>query len=311
MPGQLEGKTALITGAARGQGRSHAVRLAQEGANIIALDICRQIESVAYPMGTADDLRQTTAAVENLGRSIVAREVDVRDLSALRTAVSEGIAELGSVDIVLANAGIGMMSPDIDDARAFRDQMEVNLFGVWNTVQAAAPAMIEQGTGGAIVLTGSTLGLVGRGGDGTGGSDGYCASKPRHRGAWAHVVALACSPQYSCQLRAPDWREYTDGRQRRGREAVCGLPDIERSRRGQPLECRVDRSCRRQQRDSLAGFGSGSIRHRYRVAGRRRVHGQIDAGYTGRVAVDQSTVGAHCTPLMCPPPSTKRVLPVT
>lgn len=79
MPGQLEGKTALITGAARGQGRSHAVRLAQEGANIIALDICRQIESVAYPMGTADDLRQTTAAVENLGRSIVAREVDVRD----------------------------------------------------------------------------------------------------------------------------------------------------------------------------------------------------------------------------------------
>ena len=192
MPGQLEGKTALITGAARGQGRSHAVRLAQEGANIIALDICRQIESVAYPMGTADDLRQTTAAVENLGRSIVAREVDVRDLSALRTAVSEGIAELGSVDIVLANAGIGMMSPDIDDARAFRDQMEVNLFGVWNTVQAAAPAMIEQGTGGAIVLTGSTLGLVGRGGDGTGGSDGYCASKHAIVGlgrTWSHWLA--------------------------------------------------------------------------------------------------------------------------
>ncbi|MEH0352953.1 mycofactocin-coupled SDR family oxidoreductase [Rhodococcus qingshengii] len=192
MPGQLEGKTALITGAARGQGRSHAVRLAQEGANIIALDICRQIESVAYPMGTADDLRQTTAAVENLGRSIVAREVDVRDLSALRTAVSEGIAELGSVDIVLANAGIGMMSPDIDDARAFRDQMEVNLFGVWNTVQAAAPAMIAQGTGGAIVLTGSTLGLVGRGGDGTGGSDGYCASKHAIVGlgrTWSHWLA--------------------------------------------------------------------------------------------------------------------------
>ena len=311
MPGQLEGKTALITGAARGQGRSHAVRLAQEGANIIALDICRQIESVAYPMGTADDLRQTTAAVENLGRSIVAREVDVRDLSALRTAVSEGIAELGSVDIVLANAGIGMMSPDIDDARAFRDQMEVNLFGVWNTVQAAAPAMIEQGTGGAIVLTGSTLGLVGRGGDGTGGSDGYCASKHAIVGlgrTWSHWLA-----PHNIRVNSvhPTGANYTDGRQRRGREAVCGLPDIERSRRGQPLECRVDRSCRRQQRDSLAGFGSGSIRHRYRVAGRRRVHGQIDAGYTGRVAVDQSTVGAHCTPLMCPPPSTKRVLPVT
>ncbi|MFJ6257636.1 mycofactocin-coupled SDR family oxidoreductase [Rhodococcus erythropolis] len=192
MPGQLEGKTALITGAARGQGRSHAVRLAQEGADIIALDICRQIESVAYPMGTAEDLRQTAAMIGALGRNAVAREVDVRDLPALGAAVAEGIAVLGSLDIVLANAGIGMMSPDIDDARAFRDQMEVNLFGVWNTVQAAAPAMIEQGTGGAIVLTGSTLGLVGRGGDGTGGSDGYCASKHAIVGlgrTWAHWLA--------------------------------------------------------------------------------------------------------------------------
>jgi SDR family mycofactocin-dependent oxidoreductase len=192
MTAQLEGKVALITGAARGQGRSHAVRLAEEGADIVAVDICRQIDSVAYPLATPDDLAQTVREVEGFGRRIVVARADVRDSAALRGAVADGVAQLGGIDIVVANAGIGMMSEDLDEERAFRDQIEVNLFGVWNTVQAAAPVMIEQGRGGAIVLTGSTLGLVGRGGDGTGGSDGYCASKHAIVGlgrTWAHWLA--------------------------------------------------------------------------------------------------------------------------
>ena len=192
MTGRLDDKVALITGAARGQGRSHAVRLAQVGADVIAVDICRQIDSVAYPMATKDDLARTVSEVEALDRRIVAVEADVRDAAALRDAVADGVAQLGTLDIVVANAGIGLMSEEVDDEHAFRDQIEVNLFGVWNTVQAAAPVMIEQGRGGAIVLTGSTLGLVGHGGDGTGGSDGYCASKHAIVGlgrTWAHWLA--------------------------------------------------------------------------------------------------------------------------
>jgi NAD(P)-dependent dehydrogenase (short-subunit alcohol dehydrogenase family) len=108
--GRLEGKVAFITGAARGQGRSHAVRLAQEGADIIAVDICRQIDTVPYPMATPQDLDQTVKEVEALDRRIVARQADVRDEAGLRAAFDAGVAELGPVDIVLANAGIAPMS---------------------------------------------------------------------------------------------------------------------------------------------------------------------------------------------------------
>jgi NAD(P)-dependent dehydrogenase (short-subunit alcohol dehydrogenase family) len=111
MAGRLDGKVALITGAARGQGRSHAVRLAQDGADVIAVDICRQIDSVAYPLATPADLTRTVAEVEALGRRIVAAEADVRDAAALRAAVARGAVRLGSLDIVVANAGIGMMPP--------------------------------------------------------------------------------------------------------------------------------------------------------------------------------------------------------
>ena len=110
MAGRLEGKVAFITGAARGQGRSHAVRLAQEGADIIAVDICRQIDTVPYPMATPQDLDQTVKEVEALDRRIVARQADVRDEAGLRAAFDAGVAELGPVDIVLANAGIAPMS---------------------------------------------------------------------------------------------------------------------------------------------------------------------------------------------------------
>jgi SDR family mycofactocin-dependent oxidoreductase len=160
--GKLDGRVAFITGAARGQGRSHAVRLAQEGADIIAVDICAQIGSVSYPMSSADDLEQTVKAVEAEDRNIVARRVDVRDVAALRQAFDEGTAELGGVDIVLANAGIGVGGRETGD-QDWDDMIAVNLTGVWNTGRVAMPSMIERGRGGSIVLTSSTCGLVGVG----------------------------------------------------------------------------------------------------------------------------------------------------
>jgi len=165
--GKLDGKVAFITGAARGQGRSHAVRLASEGADVIAVDICRPLDTVRYPMSTPADLARTVSEVEALDRRIVAVQADVRDGKALRAAVEEGVAQLGSVDIVLANAGVAALgNTDSDDEEIFRETIDVDLTGVWNTVRAAAPTMIDQGRGGAIVLTSSTQGLTGRGGDG-------------------------------------------------------------------------------------------------------------------------------------------------
>jgi SDR family mycofactocin-dependent oxidoreductase len=176
--GKLEGKVAFITGAARGQGRSHAIRLAKEGADIIAVDICNQIKTVAYPMSTLEDLAQTVKEVEALGRKILATQADVRDLEALTAAVTVGVDELGPVGIIIANAGIAPMgAPNPDHEQTFRDTIDVNLGGVRNAVHAAVPSMIEAGRGGAIVLTSSTQGLSGRGGDGQGATDGYTASK--------------------------------------------------------------------------------------------------------------------------------------
>lgn len=177
--GKLDGKVAFITGAARGQGRSHAIRLAQEGADIIAVDICRDLPTVPYPMGTAADLAETVEAIESLDRRVVTAEVDVRDPAALKAALAQGVAELGGVDIVLPNAGI---LGDLGDASSdqdlyFREVVDINLTGVWNTISAAAPIMIEQGRGGAMVLTSSTQGLTGRGGNGSGALSGYCAAK--------------------------------------------------------------------------------------------------------------------------------------
>jgi SDR family mycofactocin-dependent oxidoreductase len=160
--GRVEGKVAFITGAARGQGRSHALRLAQEGADIIAVDICDQIETVPYGMATPDDLRETVKQVENLDRRIVSRQADVRDLGALESVVAEGIAEFGRLDIVCANAGIGSVARCWEfTERQWQDTLDVNLTGVWKTVRAAIPVMIEQGSGGSIILTSSSAGLVG------------------------------------------------------------------------------------------------------------------------------------------------------
>ena len=176
--GMLDGKVAFVTGAARGQGRSHAVRLAEEGADIVAIDLCGQIDTVPYPLGTAEDLDETARGVEQLGRRIVARTADVRDASGLEKVVVEATAELGPIDIVVANAGIaapGVADPDSD--AVFRDIVDVNLVGVWNTVVAVAPGMRAARRGGSIVLVSSTQGLKGVGGDGSAAQSAYAASK--------------------------------------------------------------------------------------------------------------------------------------
>lgn len=171
--GALTGKTVFITGAARGQGRAHAVRLAAEGADIIAVDLCRQIASVPYPMATPDDMATTVALVEDAGGRIVAAEADVRERDSLKTALRAGTEALGDrLDIVIANAGIAPMADD----GAWQDVIDVNLTGVYHTVDVAMRPMIKFGNGGSIVLTSSVAGLVGIGAP-MAGSIGYVAAK--------------------------------------------------------------------------------------------------------------------------------------
>ncbi|MET7769461.1 mycofactocin-coupled SDR family oxidoreductase [Nocardia sp. NPDC005366] len=156
----LEGKVALITGGARGQGRSHAVRLASEGADIIALDICADIDTMDYPNATPADLEETVDQVKALGRRIVAVETDVRDAAATRAAVDHGYETFGRIDIVLSNAGIVRLSDGPDDyAQMWQDVMSTNLSGGFHVVTAALPHLISGGRGGSIVFTGSTAGV--------------------------------------------------------------------------------------------------------------------------------------------------------
>jgi SDR family mycofactocin-dependent oxidoreductase len=171
--GQLRGKVAFITGAARGQGRAHAVKLASDGADIIAVDLCDQIASVPYPMATPDDLAATVKLVEDTGARIAARAADVRDRASLGTALQAGLDTFGRLDIVVANAGIAPMQAGED---GWRDVIDVNLTGAHNTVEAALPTMIEQGDGGSIVLISSAAGLSGIG-SADAGSIGYAAAK--------------------------------------------------------------------------------------------------------------------------------------
>jgi len=167
MTGRVAGKVALITGAARGQGRSHALRLAEEGADIIALDICRQIESVPYPLATPEDLEETGRQVKEIGVNVVTREVDVRDGEALASAVNDGVAQLGRLDIVIANAGILSVGASFElSEQAWSQMIDTNLSGVWRTTKAAVPHLIAGGNGGSIILTSSVAGLIGQPGIG-------------------------------------------------------------------------------------------------------------------------------------------------
>jgi (+)-trans-carveol dehydrogenase len=159
--GRVEGKVAFVTGAARGQGRSHAIRLAEEGADIIAVDITGQIDSVPYAMSTPDDLAQTVKEVEALDRRIVAVTADVRNYGALKAAVDEGVAQLGKLDIVSANAGIASFGTAADlEEEVWQDMLDVNLTGVWHTAKATIPHLRANG-GGSIILTSSAAGLKG------------------------------------------------------------------------------------------------------------------------------------------------------
>ncbi len=180
---RLLGKVAFITGAARGQGRSHAVRLAQEGADIVAVDIAGQISTVPYPMGTSADLEETAAMVEGAGARCLSVVADVRDIHAMDRAVKETFSVFGRLDIVVANAGIlpfgdgprGAESLE-ESSERWTDAVGVMMTGVYNTLRVVQQPLIDQGEGGSIVITSSTAGLSGMH-DGSGGSAGYCAAK--------------------------------------------------------------------------------------------------------------------------------------
>ncbi len=162
MGGRLEGKVAFITGAARGQGRSHAVRLAEEGADIIAVDICKQMRTESLiPLASSEDLAETADLVKGLNRRVVTAEVDVRDYDALKAAVDSGVEQLGRLDIIVANAGIGNGGQTLDQTSEddWNDMIDVNLSGVWKSVKAAVPHILSGGRGGSIILTSSVGGL--------------------------------------------------------------------------------------------------------------------------------------------------------
>ena len=159
---RFEDRVVFITGAARGQGRSHAVRFAAEGADVIAVDICEQLETIDYPMATEDDLAETVRLVEEQGRRIHARKADVRDLDLLTRVVQDGVAALGRLDVAVANAGVAGGAGILEmTAEEWRQTVDVDQTGVWNTCKAAVPHILEAQRGGAIILTSSELGLRG------------------------------------------------------------------------------------------------------------------------------------------------------
>lgn len=176
--GDFDNTVAVITGAARGQGRSHAVALAEQGADIIAVDICADLEPIPYALGTESELAETVQLVQAAGRKAVTVAADVRDLQALRAGVQRGVDELGDIDVVVANAGvvaIGVTDPGSEPV--FNTIVDTNLKGVWHTLLATVPSIVRKGRGGSVVLVSSSQGLTGRGGDGSAAMFAYAASK--------------------------------------------------------------------------------------------------------------------------------------
>lgn len=160
--GRLDGKVAFITGAGRGQGRAHAIRLAEEGADIVALDVLEDIEGLAYPMASTADRDETVAAVESLGRHILFEKADVRDLTRLHEVAGRAVEQFGHIDIVVANAGAGAPAVSYEmSEQTFVDMIDRFLISTWRTIRAVAPLMIEAGRGGSIIMISSTSGLVG------------------------------------------------------------------------------------------------------------------------------------------------------
>ena len=172
--GTLEGKVAYVTGAARGQGRSHAIRMAKEGADVIAIDICAPVDdSITYPLATSDELAETVRLVEAEGAKVLARAIDIRDLAAQQQVVADGVAQFGRLDVVIANAGVLSWGRLFEMPEEQWDSVVgVNLSGTWRTIRAAVPAMIEAGNGGSIIIVSSSAGLRA-----TPGNGHYAASK--------------------------------------------------------------------------------------------------------------------------------------
>ncbi|MWA02378.1 mycofactocin-coupled SDR family oxidoreductase [Actinomadura sp. LD22] len=187
MTGSLEGRVAFITGAARGQGRAHAVRLAREGVDIIGLDICKDIASFDYSCATREELEETAALVAKEGRTMVTGEADVRDLAAVKQVFEDGYARLGRIDIVIANAGMIRYGAPENVAQEWQDTLDVILTGAFNTVQASIDKLIEGGNGGSIVLVSSSAGLKGTGSD-LPSAQAYTAAK---RGLVGYMQVLA------------------------------------------------------------------------------------------------------------------------
>jgi SDR family mycofactocin-dependent oxidoreductase len=192
--GRVQGKVAFVTGAARGQGRSHAVRLAEEGADIIAIDRCENFETIGYPMATPEDLEETAQFVEKTGQRIVTAKVDVADAGQLKSALENGIAELGRLDIVVTSAGIAGMKGSGDMA-AWNDVMNTNLIGTLNAIQLALPHLAE---GASIIATGSTAALMDVGANANPGTDpggaAYLHSK-RLLSQYVHNLAAELAPR--------------------------------------------------------------------------------------------------------------------
>jgi SDR family mycofactocin-dependent oxidoreductase len=177
--GKLDGKVVFITGAARGQGRSHAQLLASEGASIIGVDVCKQLDTVSYKMSSAEDLDETVEIVRSSGGKMLGLQADVRDEDSLTAALNTGLEEFGRLDVVLANAGIMAheLPPYPRSRQAWRDSLDVMLTGVWNTIITTVPVLRNQAEGGSIVITSSTAGIRPAGTDMAGGHDGYIAAK--------------------------------------------------------------------------------------------------------------------------------------
>ena len=170
----LEGRVAFVTGAARGQGRSHAIRLASEGADVVAIDVCGPVaDTITYPPATSADLAETASAVEATGRKVLAREVDIRDLAAQQQVVADAMEQFGRLDVVVANAGVLSWGRMFEMSEQQWDSViDVNLNGTWRTIRATVPAMIEAGNGGSIIVVSSSAGLKA-----TPGNSHYAASK--------------------------------------------------------------------------------------------------------------------------------------
>lgn len=160
--GRLDGKVAFITGAARGQGRAHAIRMAEEGASIIAVDICEQIDTVSYELSTMEELQETAKLVEDTDQRIVVAKADVRDRASLQAALDKGLAEFGRLDIVSANAGIWSSAAFVDlEDDMYQDMIDVQMKGPWNTCKVTVPKLIEQDQGGSVIITSSVAGKKG------------------------------------------------------------------------------------------------------------------------------------------------------